>query len=104
MPLSPPAKLSRPLLPEQGSVNGEELTTLFGKLDLLNIQVNEILSDPFVRRMALEVGIALLVKKYPALGVLLGSFGGVAAGTQKATTGRTAARRRTHVVKPSRGV
>lgn len=63
------------LPPEQGSAGGGETAILFGKLDSLNTLVGEIMNDPQVRRMALEVGIVLLAKKYPALSVLLGAFG-----------------------------
>jgi hypothetical protein len=59
----------------QGSVGGNSAAALYGKLDALNVQVGELLNDPVVRRMAIEVGIALLTKRYPALGALLGTFG-----------------------------
>jgi hypothetical protein len=64
---------------------------LFGRLDALNREVNGLLNDPNVRRMALEVGIVLLAKKYPALSVLLGAFGDT--GVKQTTAGRTAIRK-----------
>ena len=90
-------------LPGFGSASAEELAALYGKLNALNTQVNEIMNDPFVRRMALEVGIALLAKKFPALDALLGSLGGVAATPKQATAVRTAPRRYPPAVKRGRG-
>ncbi len=96
-------------LPGLGSASGgaggaEELAALYGKLEALNTQVNEILGDPVVRRIALEVGVAMLAKKFPALGTLLGTLGGVAATTKQATAVRQAPRRHPPVVKRGRGI
>ncbi len=54
------------------------MAPLFGRLDGLDKMVNELLNDPNIRRMALEVGVVLLAKKYPALSFLLGAFGDTA--------------------------
>ncbi|MDR2882804.1 MAG: hypothetical protein LBU98_03395 [Alistipes sp.] len=63
-------------LPGQVPAGGDRTAALFSRLDTLNAQVHELLNDPAIRRMVLDVGIVLLSKKYPALGVLLGSLGG----------------------------
>lgn len=76
--------------PGQDSVDGDPTVALFGRLDALNKEVNGLLNDPNVRRMALEVGIVLLAKKYPALSVLLGAFGDTGA---KQATGRAVVRK-----------
>ena len=54
------------------------MAPLFGRLDGLDKMVKELLNDPNIRRMALEVGVVLLAKKYPALSFLLGAFGDTA--------------------------
>ena len=86
-----------------GAVNqgDDPATALFGRLDALNREVNGLLNDPNVRRMALEVGIALLAKKYPALSVLLRAFGDT--GAKQATAGRAAVRKAAPV-KKRRGI
>ncbi len=59
----------------QGSAEGgDPVASLFGRLDDLNRLLTELMNDPAVRRMALEVGIVLLAKKYPALSAMLGTF------------------------------
>lgn len=73
--------------PGQSSAGGDPAAALYGRLDALNKQVKELLNDPAVRRVALDVGIVLLAKRYPALGALLGTFGD--AGTKQAPGRRT---------------
>jgi hypothetical protein len=63
-----------PPLRQSSAEGGAPAADLFGRLDVLNGQVTEFMNDPALRRMALEVGIVLLAKRYPALGVLLGAF------------------------------
>ncbi len=58
-----------------GSASGNARSLLFSRLDDLDAQVNKFLDDPEVRRMVLQVGIVILAKKYPALSLLLGTFG-----------------------------
>ena len=65
-------------LPGRGPAGGDPMAPLFGRLDGLDKMVNELLNDPNIRRMALEVGVVLLAKKYPALSFLLGAFGDTA--------------------------
>jgi hypothetical protein len=84
-----------------GNQDGDPTATLYGKLDVLNGQVNEIMNDPTVRRMALEVGIVLLAKRYPALSVLLGVFGDTA---MKQTVGSSTVRRHTPARKNRQGM
>jgi hypothetical protein len=86
----------------QGPAGGDPAAALFGRLDALNKQVNELLNDPTVRRMAIDVGIVLLSKKYPALGALLGAFGDT--GVKQAAAGRTAAGKPAPVKKIGRGI
>ncbi len=67
-------KIKTPLPGIAPAVGGTP-TALFGRLDALNAQVNKLLNDPVIRRMALDVGIVLLSKRYPALSFLLGGLG-----------------------------
>jgi hypothetical protein len=85
-------KKSNKLLPGPTPASGGTPTALYGQLDALNEQVNKLLSDPNIRRVALEVGIVLLAKRYPALSFLLGSLGGT--GVKQTPAPRHAAARR----------
>ncbi len=80
-------------LPGRGPAGGDPMAPLFGRLDGLDKMVNELLNDPNIRRMALEIGVVLLAKKYPALSFLLGAFGDTA-------VKQTAATRRVPNMKP----
>ena len=60
--------------PGRGPAGGDPMAPLFGRLDGLDKMVNELLNDPNIRRMALEIGVVLLAKKYPALSFLLGTM------------------------------
>jgi hypothetical protein len=68
-----------PLLRQGSTGDSNPAAALYGRLDTLNRQVTEFMNDPIIRRMALEVGIVLLAKRYPALSVLLGAFGDTSA-------------------------
>jgi hypothetical protein len=95
-------KNSIPLLRQGSAEGGNPVSALYGRLDVLNRQVTEFMNDPAVRRMALEVGIVLLAKRYPALGTVLGAIG--ASAKQGAAPRNTVGRKPLPVSKRKHGI